>query len=222
MNGKFEDFKITTRVRSLNLWIQILLGIALYAGLNFAASRHYQRFDMSENRRNSLSPESVAYVKNLRKPVEIYAVVSMGRSDNESAAIVRDFNTLFRQYEYASNKTAPVSAKFVNAHIENKRAEELAARFGSDLEECVIVASGNKFKRIPILEFYGVEDGARRDFKGESLISSAILNVSAGRDTKIYFLKGHGEMSVKSANGARGLSEYASGACRPQLQGRGA
>lgn len=81
MNGKFEDFKITTRVRSLNLWIQILLGIALYAGLNFAASRHYQRFDMSENRRNSLSPESVAYVKNLRKPVEIYAVVSMGRSD---------------------------------------------------------------------------------------------------------------------------------------------
>ena len=142
MNGKFEDFKITTRVRSLNLWIQILLGIALYAG-----------------------------------PVEIYAVVSMGRSDNESAAIVRDFNTLFRQYEYASNKTAPVSAKFVNAHIENKRAEELAARFGSDLEECVIVASGNKFKRIPILEFYGVEDGARRDFKGESLISSAILNV---------------------------------------------
>lgn len=210
MNGKFEDFKITTRVRSLNLWIQILLGIALYAGLNFAASRHYQRFDMSENRRNSLSPESVAYVKNLRKPVEIYAVVSMGRSDNESAAIVRDFNTLFRQYEYASNKTAPVSAKFVNAHIENKRAEELAARFGSDLEECVIVASGNKFKRIPILEFYGVEDGARRDFKGESLISSAILNVSAGRDTKIYFLKGHGEMSVKSANGARGLSEYAS------------
>ena len=111
MNGKFEDFKITTRVRSLNLWIQILLGIALYAGLNFAAARHYQRFDMSENRRNSLSPESVAYVKNLRKPVEIYAVVSMGRSDNESAAIVRDFNTLFRQYEYASNKTAPVSAK---------------------------------------------------------------------------------------------------------------
>ncbi len=210
MNPRFEDFKVTTRVRRLNLWLQILLGILLYAGLNFLAARHYSRWDVSENRRNSLSPESVAYVKNLREPVEIYAVVSMGRNDAESAAIVRDFNTLFRQYEYASNKSAPITARFINAHIENKRAEELAARFGNDLEECVIVASGNRFKRIPILEFYSVEDGARKDFKGESLISSAILNVSTGKDTKIYFLKGHGEMSIKSPNGSRGLSEYAS------------
>ena len=95
MNPRFEDFKVTTRVRRLNLWLQILLGILLYAGLNFLAARHYSRWDVSENRRNSLSPESVAYVKNLREPVEIYAVVSMGRNDAESAAIVRDFNTPF-------------------------------------------------------------------------------------------------------------------------------
>lgn len=209
MNPMFEDFKITTRVRKLNLWLQIALGFTLYIGLNFLAARHYARWDMSENRRNSLSPESVAYIKNLREPVEIYAIVSMGRQDNESAAIVRDFNTLFRQYEYASSKKAPITAKFVNAHIENKRAEELTARFGNDLEECVIVASGKRFKRIPILEFYNIEDGSRKDFRGENLISSAILNVSAGKDTKIYFLKGHGEMSIKSPNGTRGLSEYA-------------
>lgn len=209
MNPMFEDFKITTRIAKLNLWLQILLGISLYLGLNYVATRHYTRWDMSENRRNSLSPESVAYVKKLREPVEIYAVVSIGRNDSDSAAVVRDFNTLFGQYEYASNKNAPVSAKFVNAHIENKRAEELAARFGNDLDECVVVASGRRFKRIPISEFYGVEDGARKDFKGESLITSAILNVSSDKQNRIYFLKGHGEMSVKSANGARGLSEYA-------------
>ena len=209
MNPMFEDFKITTRIARLNLWLQVLLGILLYLGLNYVATRHYTRWDMSENRRNSLSPESVAYVKKLREPVEIYAVVSIGRNDSDSAAVVRDFNTLFGQYEYASNKNAPVSAKFVNAHIENKRAEELAARFGNDLDECVVVASGRRFKRIPISEFYGVEDGARKDFKGESLITSAILNVSSDKQNRIYFLKGHGEMSVKSANGARGLSEYA-------------
>lgn len=210
MSSRFEDFKMTTRISRINLWVQIVLGITLYCGLNFLASRHYVRWDISENARNSLSPESIAYIKNLHEPVEIYAVVSMGRQDNESASVVRDFNTLFSQYEYASTKKAPITAKFVNAYIENKRAEELTSRFGNDLEECVIIASAGKYKKIPILDFYTLEDGIKKDFKGESLISSAILNVSTNKNTKIYFVKGHGEMSIKSANNARGLSEFAS------------
>jgi len=209
MNPKFEDFRIARRVRKLNLWVQIALGVLLYLGLNFAASRHYERWDLSENLKNSLSPESVAYVKNLRAPVEIFAIVSQTRKDNESLAVARDFVSLFRQYEYVSNKNAGVSARLVNAHIENRKAEELAARFGGDLEDCVIVACGSKFKRIPIVEFYNIEDGRRMDFRGESLISSAILDVSAGKDTKIYFVKGHGEMSIKNASSSRGLSEFA-------------
>lgn len=210
MSSRFEDFKVTTRIGRINLWVQIVLGVTLYCGLNFLVARHYMRWDISENARNSLSPESVAYVKNLREPVEIYALVSMGRQDNESASVVRDFNTLFSQYEYASTKKAPITAKFVNAYIENKRAEELASRFGNDLEECVIVSSGKKYKKIPILDFYTMEDGLKKDFKGENLITSAILNVSSGKEIKVYFVKGHGEMSIKSANNARGLSEYAS------------
>ena len=74
MSSRFEDFKVTTRISKINLWIQIVLGITLYCGLNFLATRHYMRWDISENARNSLSPESVAYVKNLNAPVEIYAV----------------------------------------------------------------------------------------------------------------------------------------------------
>ena len=40
MNPMFEDFKITTRIAKLNLWLQILLGISLYLGLNYVATRH--------------------------------------------------------------------------------------------------------------------------------------------------------------------------------------
>ena len=210
MSSRFEDFKTTTFISKINLWIQIVLGITLYCCLNYLALKHYVRFDISENARNSLSPESVAYVKNLNEPIEIYAVVSLNRQNSESASAIRDFNTLFAQYEYVSTKKAPIRAKFVNSFIENKRAEELVARFGKDLEECVIVASANKHKKIPLRDFYTMEDGMKKDFKGESLISSAILNVSSTKETKIYFLKGHGEMSIKSANNIRGLSEFAS------------
>ena len=36
--GRFDDFKYATRVRALNLWVQIALGAVLFAGLNFPAT----------------------------------------------------------------------------------------------------------------------------------------------------------------------------------------
>lgn len=71
-SGRFDDFKYATRVRALNLWAQIALGAMLFAGLNFLAARHYVNFDLSRDGAHSLSPESAAYVKGLKEPVEIY------------------------------------------------------------------------------------------------------------------------------------------------------
>lgn len=204
---KIDDFKTVSRARRINLWLQIILGTTLYIGLNFVAARHYTRWDLSENGRNSLSPESEAYVRNLSAPVEIYAVVSQGIGDRESASIIRDLRSVFKQYAYASKKSAPVTFEFVNPNIESRRAEKLAARFGSDLADCVVVASGPRYKRIPVLEFYNTAaDG--REFAAEALLSSAILNVSSEREPRVYFLKGHGEAAYKSTDISHGLSEF--------------
>lgn len=208
--SRFDDFKYTTRIRALNLFAQIFLGTLLFVGLNFLAARHYANFDFSKSGAHSLSPESVAYVENLKAPVEIFAVFgSKSAEDPEIRLARRDLRSLFSQYEYISGKTAPVKYSFVQAHIENSRAEELARRFGNDIEDMVIVACGQKFKKIPFTDFYAVEEGKPPKFDGERLVTSAILNVSKGGQQKIYFLKGHGEMSVKNASSTYGLSEFA-------------
>lgn len=207
--GRFDDFKYATRVRALNLWVQIALGAALFAGLNFLAARHYANFDLSRDGAHSLSPESVAYVKGLKEPVEIYAVFGPDSENPEAARARRDLRTLFSQYEYLSEKHAPVKARFVQAHIESARAEALARRFGSDIEDMAIVACGQKFKKIPFSDFYSSEEGKPPKFRGEQLVTSAILNVSRGGEQKVYFLKGHGEMSAKDSSPSRGLSEFA-------------
>ena len=153
MNGRFDDFKYATRIRSLNLWAQIIMGIAFFAGLNFLAARHYLNFDFSENGANSLSPESVAYVENLKSPVEIYAVFGSKADAADLRQARRDLRSLFSRYEYASGRKAPVKAQFVQAHIESSRAEELARRFGNDIEDMVIVSCADNYKKIPDSEF---------------------------------------------------------------------
>lgn len=209
MSENFDDFKYVRRIGRLNLWAQIILGVLLYAGLNYVAARHYVKWDFSENRRNSLSPESVAYLKNLQKPVDIYVVFSGSGNAEHISSVRRDLGVILRQYEYASSSKVPVKSHFVNADIESKRAENLVSRFGSNLENSVIVSSGKKFRRIPIADFYDFENGAVKAFNGERLLSSAVLNVSSGKENKIYFLRGHGEMDYKSSNPSGGLSELA-------------
>lgn len=207
--NRFDDFKYTTRIRSLNLWIQIALGTILFVGLNFVAARHYANLDFSRNGINSLSPESAAYIENLKLPVEIYAVSGAKSNDADSRQSRRDLRALFSQYEYLSTKNAPIKYEFIQAHIESARAEELSRRFGNDLEEMVIIACGQKFKKIPMASFYTAEEGSPRKFNGEQLVTSAILNVTKGGEQKIYFLKGHGEMSFKNSTMTYGLSEFA-------------
>lgn len=209
--NRFEDFKVVVRFKKANLFLGIFLGLTLYLGLNFMAARHYQIWDFSADMRNSLSPESVAYVKTISEPVDIYVLVAHGVRDRDVSQITRDLSSLLRRYEYASSAKNPLKVHFVNPHFDTKKAEVLANRFGKDLEDCVIVAGKNNFKRIPIVDFYGdeTEEKTKGDFNGERLVTSAILNVSAGKQPKIYFLTGHGEMSYKNTGSLRGLSEFA-------------
>jgi len=206
--GKFDDFKTTTLVRRLNLWFQIFLGVTLFCGLNYLASRHFCKWDFSETQKNSLSPESAAYVKNLTAHVEIFVIWSQSSKDNDEQHLQRYLKSILDQYKYISGNKNTIEVKYINSHIENKRLESLVPRFGKDLENCVIVASGKRFKRIPIKDFYNVEAGERFDFKGEQLLTSAILNVISNKTNKIYFVKGHGELKINDSRSSYGLSEF--------------
>ena len=207
---KFDDFKITTRIRKINLWLQIILGITLYVGLNFLAARHYMRIDFSENRKNSLSPESVAYIKNLKNPIDIFVVVSTQNYANENTSVIKELRSFLNQYAYESQSPAEIKVRFINSFVENNRVEELVKRFGAGIENSVIVAGKTRAKIIPISEFYTNVDETNKKFNGEPLMTSAVLEASSGKQPKIYFTKGHGELDINSTHSLSGLSEFAS------------
>ncbi len=211
---KFQDFSVVRRMRSLNLMAQIFLAATLFLGLNFIASRHYYKLDLSENRSNSLSPESAAYIKNLKKPVEIFMTMRDSApadadqaTQAEVSAILKEVSRLLSRYEYESD--GKVRFARVDPILDKRKGDELAARFGRDIENCIIVACGDKNKKLTVTDLYDIEDNKRSNFRGEQAVSSAILSVSSDKVNKIYFLRGHGELSYKSLDRTRGLSEFA-------------
>ncbi len=206
---KFDDFKITTRIRKLNLWAQILLGLLLYVSLNYMASKHYVRIDLSENNKNSLSPESVAYIKNLKQDINIYVVLSATKTNNANTAVKKDLRAFLRQYEYESVDAGKIKVEFVNSNIDNQKTEFLVKKFGTGIENSVIVSSPMRSKIIPISDFYTVISDEVKNFNGETLLTSAILNVSEKKQPKVYLLRGHGELDANNTSATKGMSEFA-------------
>ncbi|MBR4598286.1 MAG: Gldg family protein [Opitutales bacterium] len=218
---KFENFRFVGKIRALNLILQIVLAATLFVGLNVIASRHYLKYDFSKNRANSLSPESVAYIKSLTKPVEIFLTMRVDLNSDqasvaESKAIFKEIARMLELYSYESHSGGERKIKFsiVDPIVNRKKGDELALRFGRDIENCIIVSCGDKNKKLVLSDLYDIEDGRRKNFKGEQAVSSAILAVSSDKANKIYFVVGHGELSYKSVKANTGLSEFASALSR--------
>ena len=210
MKRRFEDFSFVRRVRKINLACQIALGLLLVVALNFLAARHYYKYDLSENKANSLSPESAAHILNLPEDVEIYSTFTKGERNTRGEQEYRQITALLRRYEYESSfgKNGRIKLRIVDPHFESRLAETLSTKFGKDIDSCVIISAGGKFKKLYSPDLYEIS-AEDRAFKGEQAITGAIISVTSPNDKKIYFLKGHGEMSPTDTSPSRGLSEFA-------------
>ena len=200
-----SSFATARRLRTAHLLLQALLLLALVVGLNYLATQHAWRFDLSRHSRHSLSPETRSYLRELSSPVKIVVTLSEDTDDDTVAQASRDVRALLRDYIEASaaNPRAPITVEFVDVY-QNRAA---AQRLGIDKPNTILVSSGSKTPRsIGLEELYDVKNREKNGFKGEQAFTAAILDVSRAGKQAVYFLTSHGEMDPNDTDSARGLS----------------
>lgn len=210
MISGLTDFRHIRWFRTVNRSLQIVLALSFITIVNIIAVKHFVREDITGTNRFSLSPETVAYLRELEAPVEIFVTLSPA-SKGESRKIFEDVSRLLREYSYHGRIGGEqrVHVEFVDIYQQRNRAAELANRFDLHRENSIIVASGDKHIEIMGPELYEVKDGEIRGFRGEQVFTSAMLDVARSERQKIYFLAGHGEMRLDDVSPRRGLSEVA-------------
>lgn len=204
-----DDFKYSRRLKTISRSIIILLSITLIIGLNFIAANLYFRGDLTENRSHSLSPESLAYLKKLDKPVTIIITIPPESTQKETTEIYRMVSHLVNEYAYATrlNTKGKITIEYVNPFRETLRAHEIATKYGVQKENAIIVTSGDFHKHIAGSDLYSFKHGEIEGFRGEQVFSSAILDVTKGKREKVYFIQGHGEMRTNDVDPLRGISQ---------------
>ncbi|MEM9025332.1 MAG: GldG family protein [Verrucomicrobiota bacterium] len=204
--ANLNNFSWVRRIKGANTFLLAIMGVTLIIGLNFLASTHYVRRDLTENARYTLAPETRAFLASMENPVAIIVTIT----ENADEMIFNDLEGLLREYVYYASRgsRAMISVEYVDLFQQRSRAQELKSDYGLDSENAILVVSEERQTLVNWTHLYAQnEDGEIYGFNGEQVFTSAVIEVSQNRSPVVYFLAGHGEMNIDEIDPSRGLSK---------------
>ena len=207
--NRFNEYRVARRFHVANRIVQIILGLRLVASLNYLAAKYFTRIDLTQSGTYSLSPESKAHIRALEETVSIIVTIPNDPEVAELKQIHQHLSKLLREYEAEGMKEgkAYINIEFLDIYQQRKRAQDLRNKYKLTQENIILIAMGERTREIRQAELYEVADNQITGFRGEKVITSAIIDVSAKDEDKIYFLVGHGEMRLEDVDPLRGLSQ---------------
>lgn len=175
---------------SLNVALQLLLCLVLFAGANYLGYRHFVRYDLTPSEDYTLSESTEGYLRKLSKDVEI-TVVFM-----RDSPIMPNVRALVDEFRRA--KKSRIKASEIDPARDLERAEQLKVKYGITLKGngiLVRASDRNRFiseEEIVIRGLNGNRDNPSLDFRGEDALISAIVGLIEGEARKFYFIAGKG------------------------------
>ena len=177
----------------LNVALQVLLALALFAAVNRLNYYHYWRWDLSPSQDYTLSPATLKYLDSLTRDVQINIV--FGRDSK----VYGEVQSLLEEYHLHGRQR--IKVRSIDPVRDIERAEQLKADTGLSLaQNGVLIRCGANKRFITEEELVVREKGTSTnkqiiEFRGEDAISSALISVVEGRVRRFYYVVGKGSRS---------------------------
>ena len=183
----------------LNVALQVLLSLMLFAGVNYAGYHYYKRWDLTPSASHSLSTVTLNYLRKLSKDVEITLVMP------RSAPLHEPLRAILEEYKRHGKKR--ISLEEIDPVRDVDRAEQLKVETGLTLAQSGVLIRANKRQRYLLQEELEVRDNANPDkpvvgFRGEEAVTSALVGLLEGQRRKLYLVVGKGSRVQEAYEGA--------------------
>ena len=201
-----KTFKIGRLTFTLNVLLQAIIFIAIVAMINYVSRDQFIRADWSRTNKFSLSSQTKALLSSLEKPVQV--IVCVGTAGlGQAAEVEQDAQELLREYSYASKGKLTVEMVNLNANLNRGRELQTKYKFGAT-ESLIILDYDGRSKFVYSAEMAEWEQMdqmqmmmQRRppqmlNFKGEQMLTSALLELTEGKQPTIYISSGHREYDL--------------------------
>lgn len=197
----FQSSRFTDRLQA---FVQVVLVFLILIAANYIGMRTYQRYDLTQGGIYSLSPETKAYLADLKQPVQAIVTISENAEDPGLTDVLKDVRLLLREYEYATRNQGEnrVTVEYLNVYAQTSRARSL----GIEEPNVIVFKSGERLRRVRIDELYKLQGTEVREFLGENVFTRSILEIIETSEPVLYFTTGHGELSANDVSPATGAS----------------
>jgi ABC-type uncharacterized transport system involved in gliding motility auxiliary subunit len=151
----------------------VVVVLAILVAINYLASRHNKRWDLTAAKQFSLSDQTRKVLQGLKKPVQI-------RVFDRSEGFPR-FRERLDEYQYFSKQLTV-------EYIDLERRPALANQYKIQTAGTVVI------------EYEGRTERVTSD--GEQELTNALIKAVQNKQHKVYFVQGHGEHSTDSTDRA--------------------
>lgn len=203
-----KTFKLGRLTFTFNVLIQAVIFVAIVAMINYVSSDQFIRADWSRNNKYSLSSQTKQLLGSLEKPVQIIVCAGLGGMDPRIAEVEGDSQELLREYDSASKGKVTVERVDLGANLTRGRELQTKYKFGAS-ESLIILDYDGRSKFVysqDMAEFEQMDQMQmamqRRmpqviNFKGEQVITSALLELTEGKQNTVYLVTGHREYDLE-------------------------
>ena len=181
----------------LNLLVQLILIFFLLSAVNWIGFRNYKRWDVSRDQKYALSDKTKRFLNSVKGKIRITVFFS------PNTPISGDVASLLTEYQYAAN--GRIDIENIDPQRNLSRAKELFDKYKvvSD-ESLLIIDYDGRNKTVKGSEMADIDqsgmamgEGPRvTAFKGEQVITSAMMDLVEGKKNVIGYVTGHKEPSI--------------------------
>jgi hypothetical protein len=206
----FDEFRLARKLDATGRFVHSVLLIALIVGVNLFGIRFVVRWDITPNRTNSLSAETLAHLKRLDQVVDIYVLAGEVSELPRGSNVAEELDPLLEAYRLGSNRGGKewIRLHVVDVYRDREQVLALKQRFDLDRDNLILLESGNNRRVVQVETLWERRvDQDQWVFNGEAMLTAALLGVSDTESKRIFFTVGHGEMLPDDIDPQRGLSE---------------
>jgi ABC-type uncharacterized transport system involved in gliding motility auxiliary subunit len=174
------DLRRRTIRYGINTAIMVLLVLGVIGLVEAISYRHSTRLDLTENKRHSLSPQTIQLLKNLKTEVN---AVGFFRSDQPGKRVAED---LLKQYQRYSG------GRFTGKIVDPDREPGLARRYNVESYGTIVLETKAKSEKVLDAE--------------EEKLTNGLVKVTREGKRAVYVIQGHGEHELGNTE-RQGFSE---------------
>ena len=198
----------------IGLGLQVIAMLVLFASANYLGFEYYTRIDCSRSQKFALSPQTRRVIREFKKPVNII-VISSPTFLSPVTQILGDVRNLLAEIQYSGRER--IAIELIDPTRDLGRMRELQGKYKFSSADNLIILDcdgRSRFLNIGDMADFDMRPAAQGEaprlmaFRGEQVLTGALIGLLRPESQVVYFLQGHGEPPLGSASPVTVLVDY--------------